>query len=445
MKTTEIKILIKEGEGLTIEFKEKYTPKIVQDLVAFANSKGGKILIGVTDDGKIKGEKLSNKMKAEIVTLARNCEPAIELSVKQIEDIILIEVKEGEEKPYSCSYGYYKRLDAVTQKLTQKEISGLYKNSTERTFDDKICDQIKIEDISLNKVKYFFKEAGININVTKNNLLNILSNINISNENKINNTGVLFFASNVTKFISNSEMVLLAFKGKERVDIFDRKDVSDDLLTQFNEAVFFLEKHLNKATVINGVNRDDVYEIPIPALREAVANAIIHRDYSVKGTQIQIEVFPDRVDILNPGTLLPPVTTKNLGIISKRRNHLIADMFFRLHKVEKSGTGINRIKAYLKSANVKQARFKEVSGFFKISFLRGNVTENVTENVTDERIVKLVDLLTMNPKISTIELASKLNVTKMTVLRDIEKLKKDNLLTRVGTNKGGYWKVLKTK
>jgi len=73
--------------------------------------------------------------------------------------------------------------------------------------------------------------------------------------------------------------------------------------------------------------------------------------------------------------------------------------------------------------------------------LRGNVTENVT----DERIVKLVDLLAMNPKISTIELASKLNVTKMTVLRDIEKLKKYNLLTRVGTNKGGYWKVLKTK
>jgi len=108
-------------------------------------------------------------------------------------------------------------------------------------------------------------------------------------------------------------------------------------------------------------------------------------------------------------------------------------MFFRLHKVEKSGTGINRIKSYLKNANVKQARFKEVAGFFKISFSRNSLEEveenkDVTGNVTKERIYKLLDLIAVNSNISTIELAKKLNVTKMTILRDIEKLKINKLI-----------------
>ena len=83
MKIDELMLLIKEGEGLTVEFKEKYTAKVVQDLVAFANSKGGKVIFGVTDSGHIKGENLSGQMKAEIFSFVRNCDPAIDITVKQ--------------------------------------------------------------------------------------------------------------------------------------------------------------------------------------------------------------------------------------------------------------------------------------------------------------------------------------------------------------------------
>jgi ATP-dependent DNA helicase RecG len=101
MKRSDLLLLIEEGEGLTVEFKEKYTSKIVQDIVAFANSRGGKILLGVSYDGKIKGEKLTGQLKAEIFSLGRNCDPKIEVSVKQLEDVIVVTIEEGSDKPYS--------------------------------------------------------------------------------------------------------------------------------------------------------------------------------------------------------------------------------------------------------------------------------------------------------------------------------------------------------
>jgi ATP-dependent DNA helicase RecG len=128
MTPEELDLLIKEGEGLTVEFKEKYSPKIVQDIVAFANTKGGYILLGIDDNCKPKGEILSNKTKAEIIALARNCEPSIHIkSIRQMGKAAVIEIAEGDEKPYSCAAGYYRRLDAVTQKMTQKEIHLVYK------------------------------------------------------------------------------------------------------------------------------------------------------------------------------------------------------------------------------------------------------------------------------------------------------------------------------
>ena len=123
MNIEKLKLLIAEGEGLTVEFKEKYTPRIDRDIVAFSNTKGGYILLGVDDAGNIQGEKLTNRMKAEITDLARKCEPPIAVKkMFQVGKVAVIEIEEGLEKPYSSSDGYFRRLDAVTQKMTQKEI-----------------------------------------------------------------------------------------------------------------------------------------------------------------------------------------------------------------------------------------------------------------------------------------------------------------------------------
>ena len=154
-----------------------------------------------------------------------------------------------------------------------------------------------------------------------------LRSLRVADEARVKNAGILFFAKNVYDHLHQAQMTLLAFKGTERLHIYDRRDVQDDLLTQLNEAVDFLKKHLNVRSEIRGLNREDIYEIPLEVLREALVNALMHRDYSITGTQISVEVYDDRVEIVNPGGLLKGLSVRDLGTVSIRRNELIADLF----------------------------------------------------------------------------------------------------------------------
>ena len=149
MNSKELEILIKEGEGLTVEFKEKYSPRITEDIVGFANSKGGYILLGVNDKGEVVGNKISNAQKAEIVNVARNCSPSINVKTEQVGKVLVLSISEGEEQPYSCSGGYYKRLDGVTQKMSQKEIAGMFKTNANALFEKLTNNKAELKDISL--------------------------------------------------------------------------------------------------------------------------------------------------------------------------------------------------------------------------------------------------------------------------------------------------------
>ena len=180
MTKNELELILKEGEGLTVEFKEQYASRINKDIVAFSNTKGGILLLGVSDDGKIVGEKLANKLKAQINDLARNCEPAISIKkVSQIGKVISIEIEEGNEKPYSCSEGYFRRMDAVTQKMNQKEVSLIFREANNLSFESLHCRDMSLNDISLKKVRFFLKESETSFKVTKSNLRSFLASLGL--------------------------------------------------------------------------------------------------------------------------------------------------------------------------------------------------------------------------------------------------------------------------
>ncbi|OGP63803.1 MAG: hypothetical protein A2V65_03410, partial [Deltaproteobacteria bacterium RBG_13_49_15] len=362
-----VEILIQEGEGLTVEFKEHFTPRIVEDMAAFANAKGGIIILGVKDDKTIIGEKLTNDLKARITSLARNCNPPIQVKIKQVQHVVTIEVPQGEEKPYGCSSGYFRRLDGTTQKMTNHELRVMFREHEEISFEEKINKDATWNDISRAKIRNFLKEADIGIKKIVPH--DILNSLNIALSDKITNAGILFFAEKPRKFILHAQMTLIAFKGTDRVHIYDRQDVEDDLLTQFNAAEMFLKKHLNRRSEIIGMNRRDIYELPLEALREAVANAIIHRDYGMRGTSLMVEVHEDRVDIINPGGLPKGLDKKDFGKISVRRNVRIADLFFRMDKVELAGTGIRRMREAVAAAGLPPPKITQTT-FFSIIFKR---------------------------------------------------------------------------
>jgi len=241
----------------------------------------------------------------------------------------------------------------------------------------------------------------------------------------------------------------------------DELDVRHDLLTQFNEAVFFIKKHLNIRSEIRGVNREDIYEIPIEALREAVVNAIMHRDYSVRGTSLMVEIFDDRVEITNPGGLPKGLTRDSFGSVSIRRNELIADLFYRLDKVERIGMGIEQMKEAMALAGLKEPVF-EMDGFFRAIFFRPKkedifpamqkVGEEVVRNggqisgqkwwsELTERQKIILQLIKERPTVSRKELSVELKINESAVQKHLENLKKKGLLRRIGADRGGYWEV----
>jgi ATP-dependent DNA helicase RecG len=456
----QVKLLIREGEGLTVELKERYIPRIDEDIVAFANAKGGAILLGVRDDGTIVGERLTNDMKAKINSLTRNCNPPITTRLSQVGAVVAVVVEEGAEKPYSCGSGYYRRLDGNTQKMSHDELRIMFAENEPLPFEEKTIKGFTFDDVSKLKIRAFTKEAGIRIGATP--VPDFLRSLKVADEKRVKNAGILFFAKEVYDHLHQAQMTLLAFKGTDRLHIYDRRDVRDDLLTQFDEGVAFLKKHLNVRSEIRGVNREDIYEIPLEVLREALVNALMHRDYSITGTQVSVEVYDDRVEIVNPGGLVTGLSVHDLGKVSIRRNELIADLFFRLHKVERIGMGIQKMKEAMIATGLREPIFA-TDTFFRATFQRspelalkkgilgpegfekkpqGETIQKTTRKTAQKTTQKIMNLIRHKPQITRQELAIELAMTDSGVKYHLKKMQVKGLIRRVGPDKGGHWEVV---
>jgi ATP-dependent DNA helicase RecG len=464
----QVKLLVREGEGLTVEFKERYTQRIDEDIVAFANTRGGILLLGVRDDGVVVGERLTNDLKAKINSLTRNCKPGISTKFSQVGEVVAVVVLEGEEKPYSCSSGYYRRLDGNTQKMSHDELRIMFAENEPLPFEEKTVRGFTFDDVSKAKILAFTKEARIRIGSTA--VPDFLRSLKVADGTQVKNVGILFFAKDVYDHLHQAQMTLLAFKGTDRLHIYDRHDVRDDLLTQFNEAVAFLKKHLNVRSEIRGVNREDIYEIPLEVLREALVNALMHRDYSITGTQVSVEVYDDRIEIVNPGRLPKGLSVRDLGTVSIRRNELIADLFFRLHKVERIGMGIRKMKEAMVASGLREPTF-EPDEFFRAIFHRSSefamkegtpgtgvtgkkpgvkttqktvqkTTQKTVQKTTQKTVQKIIDLIRQNPAITRQELAIELGITESGIKYHLKKMQDKGSLRRVGSDKGGHWEVV---
>ncbi len=307
-----------------------------------------------------------------------------------------------------------------------------------------------LEDVSLAKIKAFLHESQTSYRVNKANLTSFLASLGLYKDGKLNNAASLMFANDINRFIPYSETILGAFKGTSKTHIYDRKDVRDDLFTQFSESIAFLKKHLNVRSEIREVDRHDIYEIPIDALREAVVNAIIHRDYSMRGTNISVNVFDDRVEIVNPGGLPAGLTKENLGKESVRRNLMIADLFHRMHKVERVGSGIGRMRKFMSQSGLKEPVF-EVDTFFRAIFYRSpeyalkptekKTVEKAVEKTVEKTVEKMLALIRENPGITQNELQLKIGLTRRGIEWNLKKLKDKGVLKRIGPDKGGHWEL----
>ena len=373
---SEFTLALSAWEGQFLEFKESVSDSLAREFVAFANSTGGRIYVGVTDDRKVKGVAVSNRLLSQVQDIARHCDPPVAIHMAPFKhgghELLLIEVEEGAHKPHGCSSGYFLRTGPSSQKLNRHELVEFVRSLEPVIFEHQDCPDFRCpEDFNEEAFRTFLRESGASPGSlsTEDLLINMGCARRQGPRLTINNTGVLFFAKNPSNFLPQARVACVLFQTPERLHILDRKDLEGGLLENLHQAEVFLLKHLPVRYEIRGMDRIEHPEFPAAALREGLVNAFAHRDYSVRGGNISIEIFPDRAAIVNPGGLPAGLPPEDFGRRSIRRNPLIADLLFRANKIERTGTGIGRMRDLLAQAKCAEPVFHFTS-FFELLLAR---------------------------------------------------------------------------
>jgi ATP-dependent DNA helicase RecG len=370
MKAADLDILLQEGEGVMLEYKEGLSSSFARELVALANTAGGRILLGVRDDGTVKGIADTNELRARIQDFARNCDPPVKILVQRIGKVTVVTVRESDAKPVQCSDGFFWRQGAVTQKLSREEIRDFFRQEGAIRFDLSICPRFRFpDDFDPDKFNAWLHKSNISRTAS---VEDILVNIDAAERSGgklfVRNAGVLFFAREPRRFFNQAYITCLLFKGTANVHVLDRKDFAGCVVADIEDSLRFIERNTRTAYRIEKLQREDIPEYPMAALREAITNAVMHRDWFIEGANVFVEIFTDRIEVSSPGGLPKGMKLSDLGQKSVRRNALIADLLHRIAFIEKAGTGIRRMRDGARDQGYPEPEFSADS-FFTAVFL----------------------------------------------------------------------------
>lgn len=430
-----IHLLIKEGEGQKVEFKERIS-SLASELVAFANTTGGRVLLGVNDSGDIVKISATNRIKSQITDIARNCDPAIKIKIKEHpEGVLEIEVPEGSDKPYKCSEGFFVRIGPNTQKMTRNEIVELIRYSGKIRFDEVLNEEFKYpSDFSREAWEKFITITGYPKNASPHELLTNIGVVSIQEGRALfSNAAILFFAKNPQKFHPEAKVTCLKYLGDTRTEILDKREFSGTVLEQLDAALSFFDRYNAKQITISGLPKHREWEdYPKTAMREIFINALIHRDYFYEGSHIYFHMYNHNLEVDNPGGMLKGMNPEELGKRAIRRNRLLADLMQRTGSIENAGTGIARIKESLKDNNNPPPEFT-VTNFFTVRLkIR---PRNLTEDKLTERQMILYSHVSQKGPVSKTDCQKILGVSSDTTLSELKALMNKGLVNTSGKGK----------
>ncbi len=443
----ELRIIIEEGEGYRSEFKERVSD-LDREMIAFANGSGGRIFLGISDDGNIKGISIDNGLRSRIQDIANNCDPAVKIILEEFNNILVIHVREGVDKPYRCASGFYTRTGPNAQKLSRDQIVAFIQAEGKVRYDELMKNDITMSDIDQDKMARFLKLSGISPVLDKPLLYKNLD-IGELQDGRVyfNNLAVLFFSKNLNDIYYHTVVTCALYQGTQKAVVLDRKDFNSDLISNVDLAMNFIKQYLPVRYEFTGeLAHKDIPQLPYEALREALLNAVVHRDYFEKGANVMVEIYEDRIEITNPGGLVKGLTPETFGQISMLRNPGIANIFQRIDYIEKMGTGIERIRRALREANSSEVKYDFSTIYVRAIFPRvlekvpERVLEKVPEKLTDNQTI-ILELLANMPYTTIPELSISIGISERKIRENISKLKDRALLQRIGPDKGGYWSV----
>ncbi len=329
-------------------------------------------------------------------------------------------------------------------------------------FDKQLCKQANYTDIDETEVRAYLEERAVKLKVnmpkiTIKDLLNKTLGIIKNADNKIipTNTALLFFGKYPSEFIPQNEIRIARFKGTTRLSFIDSQEIKGPIYRILEQVELFFKRNTRLANKIVEFKRVDIPEYPYEAVREAVINAIAHRDYTRLGAPIMISIFDDRVEISSPGGLLPHLNIKKLEGHHETRNKKICEIFHETKDMEKFGTGIVKMKRLMKEHGLSVPELLEESGCFVVKFygpgdeILDLIPDVPKERQTDLRKIGLnnrqiesLRIMVNEKKIFTVrEYMQNFKVTDKTARTDLKELVTKNFIEKVGGTKGAYFRA----
>lgn len=472
----DIKTIVNSGEGYNAEFKVRLPSKLkelTEEVCAFANAAGGVLLMGVDDQNHIVGVTIDNSKRSAIQNSLNEINPHLPSTFYKVvvddKEIWVIEVSSGTQKPYMLSGTIYVRQGPNTQKITSVEgMREFFQQNDRIYFDEGLCPNFDVKnDLDEDYFEEFRAASGLSSSVKTNQ---IIQNLKLTDSKGIfKNGGVLFFGKAPEDFFEKAVIRCVAFKGTTKTQIIDDKVYGGPLMQQYQQTMHWLNGKLDVRYIIEGSGpRQELWEIPEVVFKEALINALAHRDYYDKGARITIELFDDRVEVSNPGGLVSAIDPAEFGFKSHSRNPLIFGLFERIDMVEQIGSGISRIRDAMETSSLPAPIFK-TEGMFTLVLKRSIKTkqssdrentrvENENTRVENNNTMvenaatgvetkstrdKIIELIKEDKTISALKLAENLGITTRGVEYHLNRLKKDEIIRHVGPTKTGVWEILK--
>lgn len=429
------------NESQNIEYKEKFNDGVFKTLCAFANTNGGTVYVGISDDKDIVGVEYSPeeiKKITEQIVHKLGIHPSIEYPEVEGKNILKIEVKKS-SVPVSCSGKYYERVGNTTREMQGEKLKAFFIKGTNW---DALTGNYAIDEIDEPTVRKFLKMAAhsgrLRVFNENESVSQILERLKLTVDGKIANAAILLFGKDPQQYFINAITRVGRFKNESTI-IGDRR-IEGNLFKQIEEAEEAIKNFINVRYEIKELYRKDIWDYPLEAIREALLNSLIHRDYFKYNVQTQIKVFDDYIWFYNIGGLVDGITMEQLkGVHSSvTRNPLILHILYLAGFVEEYGSGIQRIMDSFKDAGLQEPEFNEHFGGFVVSFQKAVQYGQQTPQIDlTERQSRVIEYIKNNGSINNSEFRKLFNVSKVIATKELGNLIEKGVIKRIGkTGKG---------
>ncbi len=473
MDLEHVKMLISKGESEVLEFKTTTAElkKACQTLCGFLNHQGGTVLIGVKPDGRLVGQMVTDNTRLEIANELRHFEPSPGITVQYVEieankSIIVITAFPSAHQPYVYDGRPYIRVQSSTSVMGQDayEQRLVQRGKHHYSWEDYLAEGYTIADLDETEIQHTVSN-GITVGrlppeARTQTTLEVLSSLDLVRDGQLKNAAVILYAKKITSLYSHCMLKMARFIGLSKTgDFLDNKEFYGNAFSILREAEVFMGRHLSIASSYSTDSfvRIDKPTLPILAVREALINAICHRDYANRGTEITLAIFDDRLEIWNSGQLPPGLEVGDLQYphTSQRRNKLIANVFYRRGFIEAWGTGTLKIFEECREHGIAPPSFTEYSRGVSVEFRFAEVMQRMgeqdlkkSEDLGDltARQKIIISFLEQNgeTKLSTLLEHFKLSVPERTLRNDLTTLRALGRVDSHGRGRHAVW-LLKIK